>query len=102
MKQKDKRELRSAIKKKSTQILNPEDSHQDFSPQITLSTPKKDNGHVDEFEMTIKGRGRGRPKKILITGISSKTRPSTVIESGCKTKLPDFGLVTPDTKQETI
>lgn len=101
MKQKDRRELRSANKKRSTLILNPEDTQQDFSPQITLNTPKKDNGHVDEFEMTIKGRGRGRPKKILITGVSSKNRPTTVIESGSKTRVPDFGLVTPETKQET-
>jgi hypothetical protein len=46
----------------------------------------------------MKGRGRGRPKKILIAGISSKNRSSTVDESAAKSRQPEFGLVTPDTK----
>jgi hypothetical protein len=46
MKQKDRRELRSNISKKTTILENPEETH---SPEIenATQTPNKNSGHID-------------------------------------------------------
>jgi hypothetical protein len=65
MKQKDRRELRSTISKKSAILENPEYSAEYIAIENMIETPHKKNGYVEELEMTVKGRGRGRPKKII-------------------------------------
>jgi hypothetical protein len=94
MKQKDRRELRSAISKKSAQIENPED-HSFHSHDSAIETPDKEHSCADKLETAVKGRGRGRPKKILITQTSSKARLPI---QDAKQKQSEFGLVTPDAK----